>query len=335
MKIEQYRTPDAFDLLREEWNSLIDPERSTLLFMEIEWQQSWWENLGRGDLTIIAVREQDGTLIGLAPWFIDVEDGERTVRLIGCTEVSDYLEVIIKPGHEEQVFHALLDFMLSAEAPEWDLFRLCNVAEGTPTAMLLPEISRGCGLNVDIEFEDVCPIVTLPNSYDAYLEGLDKKQRHELRRKRRKAEAYQVDWYIVDETHDLDAEIDQFFVLMAMSTEEKSEFLKVPGHRAFFRAMGKAMFETGRLKMLFLTVDDQPAAAVWQLHYRDRMLLYNSGVDQGQFGYLSPGILLLTYSIEDAIRRDVKYYDFLQGDEEYKFRMGGEAINVYNIVIRR
>jgi CelD/BcsL family acetyltransferase involved in cellulose biosynthesis len=65
------------------------------------------------------------------------------------------------------------------------------------------------------------------------------------------------------------------------------------------------------------------------------MMLYNSGLNPTAFSALSPGIVLLTYSIEDAISRGCRFYDFLQGDEEYKFRMGARAAKVYNMIIRR
>jgi CelD/BcsL family acetyltransferase involved in cellulose biosynthesis len=74
---------------------------------------------------------------------------------------------------------------------------------------------------------------------------------------------------------------------------------------------------------------------MWQFGYGDRMMLYNSGLDAATFSYLSPGIVLLTYSIQDAIRRGFRYYDFLRGDETYKYRMGAETTTLHNVIIRR
>ncbi len=65
------------------------------------------------------------------------------------------------------------------------------------------------------------------------------------------------------------------------------------------------------------------------------MMLYNSGLNPVDFPGLSPGVVLLTFSIEDAIRRHFRLYDFLRGDEEYKYRMGAQKTNVYKITIHR
>jgi CelD/BcsL family acetyltransferase involved in cellulose biosynthesis len=122
---------------------------------------------------------------------------------------------------------------------------------------------------------------------------------------------------------------------MARSTPDKASFLEQPGHVDFFQAIGPVTYQNGNLELIFLAVEGQPVAAMWQFVYRDRVLLYNSGLDAGQYGALSPGIVLLTYSVEHAIQEDYKVYDFLQGDETYKLRMGGQPTSVHNLIIRR
>ncbi len=336
MKAELYTTPVVFDVLAEEWDTLIDPNRSDYFFMTLDWQRTWWEHLSRGELSVVTVRDDTGKLVGIGPWFIEEVDGAQAVRTIGCTEVADYLDTILLPGEEEAALRGLMDFMLSPGAPKWDAFILCNILESSPILSLMPGLAEEYGLSAEVEFEDVCPIVNLPDDYEAYLEELDKKQRHELRRKRRRAEAYDgLEWYVVGDEHDLQAEIETFLDLMARSTPEKASFLEIPGHAEFFRAIGPVTYQNGNLELIFLSVAGTPVAAMWQFVYRDRVLLYNSGLDAGQYGALSPGIVLLTYSVEHAIQEGYKIYDFLQGDETYKMRMGGQATSVHNLIIRR
>jgi CelD/BcsL family acetyltransferase involved in cellulose biosynthesis len=95
------------------------------------------------------------------------------------------------------------------------------------------------------------------------------------------------------------------------------------------------MFAQGMLDLSFLTVEGQRAAAMWSYSYGDRMMLYNSGLDPAGFSALSPGIVLLSYNIEHTIQRGFKKYDFLQGDEDYKYRMGGQTTTVHNLIIER
>lgn len=330
-----FTTADVFDALAAEWDGLLDPRRSDNLFSCRDWQRIWWKHLGRGSLSVVTARDEQGILRGIGPWFIEEQNGQREVHLIGCADVTDYLDILAQPGHEKMVYTSLFHFMLSGSAPAWDSFQLCNIPEDSPTCLLLPGLARSHGLTVEISLAEVCPVIDLPGTYEDYLAGLDKKQRHELRRKRRRAEAQPVDWYIVGPEHDLDREIEAFIDLMALSTPEKAGFLNEPGHAAFFREMGQVLFERGILELMFLRIESVRTAVMWQFAYRDRMMLYNSGLNPADLAGLSPGIVLQTYSIEDAIRRGFKKYDFLRGDEVYKYRMGAHDTRVYNITIRR
>ncbi|NDJ52808.1 MAG: GNAT family N-acetyltransferase [Chloroflexi bacterium] len=336
MNIQRYTDPSVFEQLAEPWETLIKTtQRSDLFFMTPQWQQTWWKHLGRGELNVLAICGDDGEFNGIASWLIEDTDTGQTVQTVGCIEVADYLDVIIKPGSEQESYTALLDYALSDEAPEWQAFNLCNIPESSATLSLLADLASQRGLHTQTIDEDVSPVLELPANYDDYLSQLDKKQRQELRRKRRRADALDIGWYTVGEEHDLDEEIDAFLKLMAMSTTEKSVFLQEEGNATFFREIGHVMFDAGILELVFLVINEERAATMWQFAYEDRMLLYNSGLNVADFGALSPGIVLLTHSIGDAIERGFKYYDFLQGDEEYKYRMGAQNTQVKNLVISR
>jgi len=335
VKTAWYASPDIFDTLAGEWDTLVNPASPELLFMSYDWQRIWWKHLGRGHLSIVTVRDDRGVLRGIGPWFIEQEGEQRAVRIIGSTDVVDYLDILVVPGYEQDVLSALLDFMLSQDAPQWDILDLCNLPQNSPVLVLLPELAKTKGLTVTVAPLEECPIINLPRSYEEYLGMLDKKQRHELRRKRRRAQEMQAGWYIVGPEHHLDKEIDAFLELMAMSTTDKSAFLKEPGHLSFFKEIGPMMFEKGILELSFLTFEGRRAASLWQFAYRDRMMLYNSGLNPVDFPGLSPGVVLLTYNIENAIQRHFKVYDFLRGNEEYKYRMGAQKTNVYNITVYR
>jgi CelD/BcsL family acetyltransferase involved in cellulose biosynthesis len=330
-----YTTPAVFDDLAFVWDTLLDTDHSIDFFMSVLWQKTWWKHLGRGTLNVITVRDDFGSVVGIAPWFIEQTGDQRVVRTVGCEAVSDYLNVISHKGAEEQVFSAVFEFMLSSDAPAWDSFNLCNIHEDASIIARFPDFARQFNLVAEIIEEDVSPFVMLPDTYDEYLDRLDKKQRHELRRKRRRAEENNVTFTAIDTADDIEAGIQEFLALMAMSTPQKASFLEEPGHTEFFQEIGQGMLAEGCLILLFASFAGEPAATMWQFHFRDRMMLYNSGLNPSAFSALSPGIVLLTYSIEDAISRGCHYYDFLQGDEQYKFRMGAQAAKVYNMMIRR
>jgi CelD/BcsL family acetyltransferase involved in cellulose biosynthesis len=110
---------------------------------------------------------------------------------------------------------------------------------------------------------------------------------------------------------------------MAASHPAKAKFLEDPQNMAFFRAIAPITAACGWLQLTFLTVDGVPAAGYLNFDYNNRILVYNSGLLPEGYAHLSPGIVLLTYNIRYAIEHGRKAFDFLRGNEEYKYRMGG------------
>jgi CelD/BcsL family acetyltransferase involved in cellulose biosynthesis len=334
VKVHLYESEALFDDLREEWNELLIGNRGNQIFLTWDWQSIWWESYHPGRIWALVARDdQTGQLLGIAPWFIDdMISGKRVVRTIGCVDVTDYLDVIARTGREQAVYAAFADF-LAEHTDQYDEIRLCNVPEQSMALALFPDILRERGFAVDVQLQEVCPVVELPAEWTDYIASLDKKNRHELRRKLRRAAGAAVDWYIVGPDHELNAELGCFMTLMARSSDEKALFLKERQNADFFRNVVFRMAEQGWLQLAFLTVNGEEAAAYLNFDYDDRVLVYNSGNDPAQFRHLSPGITLLARLIEHAIEQGRKEFDFLRGDESYKYDMGGKNVNIYQIAI--
>ncbi|MEX1018316.1 MAG: GNAT family N-acetyltransferase [Litorilinea sp.] len=331
--------PNGFEALEGEWNALLARSRFNTVFLTYEWQTTWWEYLGTGELWIVALRHPETQeLVGIVPLYLAIPEkgkwaGKRKLNLVGCIEVSDYLDIIAAKGWESEVFAALRAWLCSHEAPAWDVLDLCNLPQDSLTYTDLPPLLEEAGLQVAISKEDVAPQFVLPAHYETYLqEQVDKKQRHEIRRKQRRAEREtEVGFYVVDESHNLDAEMDDFAVLQRASREDKAEFM-TPEMRRFFNGMARRMYAAGYLRLCFLTLNGEKAAALLIFDYDRRFLLYNSGYDPDAHAHLSPGWVLLAYAIQYAIALGTRVFDFMQGDEEYKYRFGSQDYDVMRVM---
>ncbi|MBM4467007.1 MAG: GNAT family N-acetyltransferase [Chloroflexi bacterium] len=334
MKTEVYTDAAGFAALHEEWNPLLRHSASDTIFLTWEWQSTWWEHLGEGELYLLATRTDGGRLIGIAPLYLTTsDDGLKTLSIVGCRDVSDYLDLITASGQEDGVYRALLDWLASDEAPTWDQADLCNIPAASSTHSVLAEMAAARGYRVQTEVEDVCPIIFLPSTWDEYLSSLDRKQRHELRRKLRKAEhSGQVNWYVAGEEHDLVAEMEAFIELHQRSAVDKHQFMDAQ-MKGFFHALAQVLHEAGWLQLAFIEINGDKAAAMLNFDYRDSILVYNSGFDPQKYAWLSPGIVLLAYCIQRAIELGRAKFDFMRGAEEYKFRFGGQPIEVYRLLV--
>ncbi len=336
MQIEIHSDPGGFETLAGEWNELLHDSAVDTIFLTLQWQSIWWHHLGDGILTLVVLRDKSGRLVGLAPLRrTPTEDGGWELTTVGCVDVSDYVDIMARRGHEETVYAALLDWLTGQDAVAWDSLRLCNIRQNSPTLQLLAPMTVARGLQVTQQVQEVCPIVALGDSWDEYLAGLSGKERRELRRKLRRATPHAgVNWTIVGPEHDLPSEMETFLDQMALSHPEKARFLH-DRHRAFMHAIAQAAWDAGWLELAFLYIDGEPAAGMLNFAYQNRTLLYNSGLDAARFLRYSPGIVLTALLIRHSIEAGREAFDFLRGDEEYKYKLGGADTTIHQLLIRK
>jgi CelD/BcsL family acetyltransferase involved in cellulose biosynthesis len=336
MRIEQHFASGGFAALKPEWNDLLRRSCCDTLFLTWEWQATWWRHLGDGDLLLLGFRaEDDGRLVGIAPLFSSRTDDEiRVINMVGCRDVSDYLDLVIEQGQEQVVYSALLDY-LENDAPNWDIIDLCNIPQKSLTHTQLRELAQDRGYQTLVELEDVCPIIDLPTTWDEYLMSLNKKQRHEVRRKLRKANAEaDTRFFTVGSDDDLEPRVLSFIDLHQKSTPEKDDFM-TSQMQDFFLDVTGILQDRGWLRLSFVQMDGDLAAALLNFDYGGDILVYNSGYDPAKYSHLSPGIIVTARCIEQAIDLGRAKFDFLRGDEVYKYRFGAEDTRIWRLLIAK
>ena len=102
----------------------------------------------------------------------------------------------------------------------------------------------------------------------------------------------------------------------------------------FFRRLAAALAGRGWLRLWFLERGGHVAASLFCLEFEGTVGLYNSGFDPDQAA-LSPGIVLLAHVVRDAIERGCSRFDFLRGEEPYKYAFGAIPEDLFNVVIAR
>jgi CelD/BcsL family acetyltransferase involved in cellulose biosynthesis len=254
--------------------------------------------------------------------------------LMGSIEISDYLDIISRPEHLSSFLEALMEHLKGSQAPEWRLLDWYNLPQDSPTLPALQAAAEGMGWSYEQEPLQHCPYIPLPGDWETYLAGLDKKQRHEVRRKMRRAEENYppVRWYIVEDEASLDEELDGFLHLMAQ--DEKKEKFLTQAMRSQMRAAVHSAFQAGWLQLSFLMIGEERAASYLNFDYGNHIWVYNTGLDFTH-RQLSPGWVLLAYLIQWAIEHQRKAFDFMRGDEEYKYRFGAVDRRVMRAIVRR
>jgi CelD/BcsL family acetyltransferase involved in cellulose biosynthesis len=276
----------------------------------------------------------------------------------GASYHADYATILANPAHLSRVAEALATaFANEMVTPEptpadpdhperWAAIDLRRLRRGDPTADALAaafgthEMSEGWTLNV--EPEDVCPVVTIPEGadFDGLLATLGKKERHEIRRKVRRAEAAgEVE---LVESADPGAALDAFIELHQARWGERGLFPPTPGGDQSRRFVSRLfeLFGEGRgpsewsVHLGFLAVAGRRIGAEIHFETADSVLYYNAGIDPEARDW-SPGVVLLERLVRRAIERGKSRVDLLRGDEPYKYEWGAVDEPIQRILVRR
>lgn len=329
MQIQVIKELSQAQKISTQWNELLSCcSASHVPFLRYEYSSTWWKTLGggewpRGDLFIVTASHENGELFGIAPlFFTQNRESEPALMFIGSIEISDYLDFIVSNQDLPAFSSALFKFLSELNDPDWRVLDLYNIPDSSPTLAALQAAAKEFGWSYSQEQLQPCPYIPLPGDWEAYLMQIDKKQRHEIRRKLRRAEAYDppVRWYFVEDESTLDQEIDAFLALMAQDPE-KARFL-TDVMRTQLRDSVHTAFQAGWLQLAFLEAGDQKAAGYLNFDFAGHIWVYNSGINF-EFRDLSAGWVLLGHLLQWAIENGRKSFDFMRGAEDYKYRFGG------------
>ena len=307
------------------WNALVEQSIADTPFSRYEYLSEWWKTRGGGEwksaeLVLVSASEND-QLIGIAPLFIAEYDGHQAVLLIGSIEISDYLDLIVREADLPRFLSGLIDFLASSLAGNWSSLDWYNLPDDSLTLTALKAESEKRGWDYHEEVYRPTPRIALNGSFEDYLSRIDKKQRHEIKRKmRRAAESGRVQFTVVDKDADIEPELETFFHLM-IQDPGKAQFL----HEVMRDQMSNSIrvaHDQGYLWLAFLEVDGVKAAASLNFDYKNKFWGYNSGVSREHME-LSPGWVLMGHVIQWCCENGRSEFDFMRGDEDYKYRFGG------------
>lgn len=315
-------TPEPFDQLAEEWAALHAAVPGATVFTHPRWHAAWLRHFGAGTEPLFLAFRDDDDLVGIAA----IDFSGPVARTLGDRNVRDYGGPLARPGDEARVFSALLEFLREDTTRELELW---GIPGGDPIITAAAPEAADQGWSFASEVEAVSPFAALPASFDDYVQGLSKKDRHELRRKMRNLDAAGEVRYEAWSGPEAVDRIDGLLALMRSSRSDKDEFL-TPPMEAFFRDLVTEFAPLEMATIGALHLDGRIAAMLLTFESADATLLYNSGYDP-DLAHLAVGLISKAAAIRRAIETGKSRFDFLRGDEEYKRRLGGVPRDVLTL----
>jgi CelD/BcsL family acetyltransferase involved in cellulose biosynthesis len=302
-------TPRAPAELVAAWSEVAGRRSPPSIFLTPEWIEVAREH-DSAEAVTLAVGDPPHAIAALA------RDADGTLRFAGG-ELTDEQDVVAPAGQERSIATAVGTW-IAGETPR--RVRLEFVPEDAPTLDAIDAVLSAHGYRVDRSRLITSPRLTLPSDFETYVQGLGKKERHELRRKIRRLEnATRATFRWASDT-ERGPTLDRFFALHRLSRGEKADFM-TPGVERFFRDIADALAPLGRLRLGVLRAHDEDAAVLFAFAYRGTLALYNAAYDPA-LASLSIGIVGHAWAIREAIGERFETYDLLRGDEPYKYDLG-------------
>lgn len=327
--VEQVEDAAGFEKLKPEWDELLSASESNRPFLTWEWLFTWWKYLSDDrQLRILTVR-RDRQLCAIAPlalrpWRLRRLLPFSALEFLGTGSVgSDYLDIVVRHGEAQSVLPALAEFL--NRHPR--MLELSQVDHTAPHVVNLALELRQQGWGLSRVTTDFCPYINLSgHSWESYLGSLSSTHRHNFRRRLK----------------NLNAKFDVHFE-QAVTEEQRREALRwlVTLHRerwrehggtdafhtptlvAFHDELSRLVLQRGWLRLYTLQMDGTPVAALYGFLYNRVFYFYQTGFNLDYQKY-SVGLVATGLAIQSAIAEGAEGYDFLHGDEAYKFHWAHE-----------
>lgn len=314
--------PEDLESLAPEWEQLFSRVPDAPPFLHPAWPRTWLRHFGTGARPVFLAIRKGSELVGVASLDMAAE-----ARQLGDHNVTDYAGPLAAPGFEADVARAILQWLTTERASSMLFW---GIAANSPTRTVIGEAAAAAGWSCAEEHEAVCPQAELPGDFEAFLAGLSKHDRHELRRKLRNLGASgEIRFDVFSAPGDISSRMDRFLEMMRISRDDKDEFL-TPAMEIYFRDVAATYAGLGMMRLAQLSLDGRDAAMILYFENDATVFLYNSGYDP-EFARLAVGLLSKALAIQHAIESGKRLFDFLRGEEEYKRHLGGVPLEVLRL----
>lgn len=315
LEIGEVTSAAAFDALKDEWQALFSRSAAPTPFQTWEWLSTWWQHYPTGKLWILTARK-DGELCAILPLFIASYYGLplRRVRFMGAP-LSDYQEMIALPEHAAECRDAFFAH-IEKESRRWDLLDLADVREESAFSTT-PEVD---GLRFETVHHRMCPYIPLAQDWEQQTRTLGKNLRSNIGRRRRQlSREFALELDTATEEN-LPQAMEELFALHNARWRRRGASGAFSGARkqSFHRELSRKLLSRGYLRLHRLRLNGKTHAAFYCFSAEGRVYYYLSGFDH-EIGKYSPGLVLMSQVVMDAIADQAHEVDLLRGDESYKY----------------
>ncbi|TKB46636.1 GNAT family N-acetyltransferase [Thalassotalea mangrovi] len=300
-------------------------------FLDFSWLNLWWHTYARpGDRLYIVLLYKHDNLIAIAPFYIQ----HQTLRMLGTGEAeseevaSEYLDIICAPEHFQSVASNLCDILMDCLFTNHHrVHPYCQQPMTAVTHITLNNyLAHSCLAHFVRKINRYFFISTstvgtsyrcrLPSEREQFWQQLQPSFRKKMFRHRNQwLQQMQGEFKSYRYLSSLEEGIQHLQDLHQKRWQrlEKPGVFKADKFRLFHQKFMHQALLHNRLELWVLFARGQAISAIYAITYNETCYFYQSGLDTEFRPNLSPGFLSHFLLIEECIKRQFKYYDFMKG----------------------
>jgi len=336
MSIRLIKSQEEFSTLRPAWDELFQSNPNHTPYQSWEWNFTWWKHFGAPERLRLFVAEEDGKLIGIAPFFLRKRFYGWPLPHLGFIgqKRTDYLDFVVRAGSEANFFQQLFKY-LQEHKSEWKFIELKDVPD---TSTNLPFFYQEVGKIFPVlgwEAQRLCVTVPLTNDWESFLNTLGKRTRKDVGYDRRFFEKNVAAEFKIftNSSAVFDGLKDLITVYRTRWQEEKGATrFEEDAVAKFEREICGLFSHAGWYRLYLLYANKEPVAGLLG-YVRNNKYFADSYAHSPAYHKYSVGNVLLGMAIEDCIKNQWTELDLTRGDESYKLRWNGRTKRNYHLKI--
>jgi CelD/BcsL family acetyltransferase involved in cellulose biosynthesis len=329
MHIDVIEGINEFQALRRNWEVIYDADPEAQFFLSWQWLGEWltthptvWFVLAgkahRSDpeySAFLALRMRTS---------FDHKHGFYNELFFAGDGFSDYNGILTRPEFEAEAVPAFAEFV--KRRLNWARFTMENMTiSDRRRRLFLRAFDKMQFVHTEIDHRDgrinhaICPVIQLPDSWDEYLNTLSQNNRQKIRRLLKRVDVGKDCRITISDAHTISDNLQSLLELWKIKWRpSKGDDAEAIAERNWI--MLSRCAENGTLFLPVFWHGERPVAALGTLvdHCKKSLLFFITGRDETYHG-LPAGYLLHAFSIRYAIAQGFRTYEFLKGNEPYKY----------------
>jgi CelD/BcsL family acetyltransferase involved in cellulose biosynthesis len=328
--IEKIESAEAFRKLSAEWKELLNASPANCLFLTWEWLFTWWKHLAEGRKLSLLTLRRGRELLAIAPLALGPRELKsfspfRSLEFLGTGIIgSDYLDLIMKREREKEGLQEMAEYLAGANRT----IKLDHVNRKSCLAAELARRLKELGWGMCEAKSNVSPFIDLSgHSWESYLATLGSEHRYNFKRRLKNLmKRFDVRFEPARTEGERRKALAALIGLHTMRWQNYGNrgAFHSPAVLSFHEEMSRIALERDWLRLYVLWLGEKPAAAFYGFRYQGVFYFYQSGFDPG-LSKLSVGMVSLGLAIQSALEEGAEEFDFLYGDEPYKFLWARQA----------